>query len=112
MKNNQKLKGKDLINIGIYAAIYCVLMTCISMLGYIPIMMPMLTVIVPIILGVVLGDLVETNFRNSMVMSGNSLSIFVTRPFSLLFLALAVLSIGMFFYKAAKDRKKQKTELN
>lgn len=51
MKNNQKLKGKDLINIGIYAAIYCVLMTCISMLGYIPIMMPMLTVIVPIILG-------------------------------------------------------------
>ena len=66
--------------------------------------------VVPIILGVVLGDLVETNFRNSMVMSGNSLSIFVTRPFSLLFLALAVLSIGMFFYKAAKDRKKQKTE--
>lgn len=68
--------------------------------------------VVPIILGVVLGDLVETNFRNSMVMSSNSLSIFVTRPFSLLFLALAVLSIGMFFYKAAKDRKKQKTELN
>ena len=68
--------------------------------------------VVPIILGVVLGDLVETNFRNSMVMSGNSLSIFVTRPFSLLFLALAVLSIGMFFYKAAKDRKKQKTELD
>ena len=60
--------------------------------------------VVPIILGVVLGDLV--------VMSGNSLSIFVTRPFSLLFLALAVLSIGMFFYKAAKDRKKQKTELD
>ena len=31
MKDN-KLKGKDLINIGIYAAIYCLLMTCI---GYI-----------------------------------------------------------------------------
>ena len=29
MKDN-KLKGKDLINIGIYAAIYCVLMTCIA----------------------------------------------------------------------------------
>ena len=51
MKDN-KLKGKDLINIGIYAAIYCVLMTCIAMLGYIPIMMPMLAVIVPIVLGV------------------------------------------------------------
>ena len=46
MKDN-KLKGKDLINIGIYAAIYCLLMTCIAMLGYIPIMMPMLAVIVP-----------------------------------------------------------------
>lgn len=51
MKDN-KLKGKDLINIGIYAAIYCVLMTCIAMLGYIPIMLPMLAVIGPIVLGV------------------------------------------------------------
>ena len=63
--------------------------------------------VVPIILGVVLGDLVETNFRNSMVMSDGSLSIFFTRPFSVLFLALAALSIGMFFYKAIKDRKKK-----
>lgn len=62
--------------------------------------------VVPIILGVVLDDLVESNFRNSMVMSNNSLSIFVTRPFCVLFLALAALSIGLFFYKAAKDRKK------
>ena len=52
MKNDNKLKGKDLINIGIYAAIYCVLMTCIAMLGYIPIMMPMLCVIGPTILGI------------------------------------------------------------
>ncbi len=51
MKDN-KLKGKDLINIGIYAAIYCVIMMCIAMLGYIPILMPMLCVIGPIILGV------------------------------------------------------------
>ena len=52
MKDNQKIKGKDLINIGIYAAIYCVLLTCVAMLGYIPIMMPLLAVIGPIILGV------------------------------------------------------------
>ena len=51
MKDN-KLKGKDLINIGIYAAIYCVIMMCIAMLGYIPILMPMLCVIGPIVLGV------------------------------------------------------------
>ena len=48
MKNKKKLKGKDLINIGIYAAIYCVIMTAVAMLGFIPIMMPLLCVIVPI----------------------------------------------------------------
>ena len=52
MKNENKLKGKDLINIGIYAAIYCVIMTCIAMLGYIPIMMPMLAVLCPLIGGI------------------------------------------------------------
>ena len=49
MKSETKLKGKDLINIGIYGAIYCVLLTAVAMLGYIPIMMPLLTVIGPIV---------------------------------------------------------------
>ena len=52
MKNNAKLKGKDLINVGIYAAIYCVIMTAVAMLGFIPIMMPMLCVLVPLIGGI------------------------------------------------------------
>ena len=51
-KNNEKLGGKDLINIGIYAAIYLVIMTAISMLGFIPIMMPMLSVLCPLIGGI------------------------------------------------------------
>lgn len=50
--NDSKLKGKDLINIGIYAAIYCVIMTAVAMLGFIPIMMPMLCVLVPLIGGI------------------------------------------------------------
>ena len=52
MKNDSKLKGKDLINVGIYAAIYCVIMTAVAMLGFIPIMMPMLCVLVPLIGGI------------------------------------------------------------
>lgn len=52
MNSNSKLKGKDLINIGIYAAIYCVIMTAVAMLGFIPIMMPMLCVFVPLIGGI------------------------------------------------------------
>lgn len=52
MKNDAKLKGKDLINVGIYAAIYCVIMTAVAMLGFIPIMMPMLCALVPLLGGI------------------------------------------------------------
>lgn len=46
------LKGKDLINVGIFSAIYFVIVFAVAMLGYIPIFMPLLTVIVPILCGI------------------------------------------------------------
>lgn len=49
---NNKLKAKDLINVGIFTAIYFVLVFAVAMLGLIPIFMPLLCVIVPIIGGV------------------------------------------------------------
>ena len=49
---SSRLLGKDLMNIGIYSAIYCVIVTGVAMLGYIPIMMPMLCALVPLIAGV------------------------------------------------------------
>ena len=52
MATQGRINGKDLINIGIYAAIYCVVMTAIAMLGFIPIMMPMLAVLCPLIGGI------------------------------------------------------------
>lgn len=51
---SSRLQGKDLMNIGIYSAIYCVIVTGVAMLGYIPIMMPMLCVLVPLIAGVLM----------------------------------------------------------
>lgn len=50
-KNKEKLKGKDLITVGIYSAISFVIIFAVALLGYIPIFMPLLTVIVPIING-------------------------------------------------------------
>ena len=50
--NDTKLKGKDLINIGIYAALTCVLMTAVSMIGFVPVLMPLIGVIAPIFCGV------------------------------------------------------------
>lgn len=64
--------------------------------------------IVPIILGVVLGQLTELNFRRAMVMSDGSYSIFVTRPFSAVFLFLAVASIAWAIYRSVKPKKLSK----
>lgn len=51
-KASTKLQGKDLMNVGIYSAIYFVIVFAVAMLGYIPILMPMLCVFVPLIAGV------------------------------------------------------------
>ena len=47
----EKLNGKDLINIGIFSAIYFVIVFVVAMLGMIPILYPMLTVICPLVGG-------------------------------------------------------------
>lgn len=47
-----KLKGKDLINVGVYSAIYFVIMMLVSMLGVIPVLFPMLIVFIPILGGI------------------------------------------------------------
>lgn len=49
-----KLKGKDLINVGIFTAIYFVVLMAIAMLGFIPIFLPLLIVLVPLIDGIVM----------------------------------------------------------
>jgi len=46
------MKVKDLINIGIFSTIYFVITTVIAMLGFIPIFLPLLAVLVPLLGGV------------------------------------------------------------
>ena len=52
MNNEKKLKGRDLINIGIYGAIYFVILFAVAMLGMIPVFLPLLSVFVPILGGI------------------------------------------------------------
>ncbi|EPI45132.1 MptD family putative ECF transporter S component [Gardnerella vaginalis] len=47
-----KLNGHDLMNIGIFGAIYFVILFLVAMLGIIPIFLPLLSVLVPIVGGV------------------------------------------------------------
>lgn len=50
--DNKKLQAKDLINVGIFTAIYFVLFFAGMMFGYIPIFIPLLGFICPIICGI------------------------------------------------------------
>lgn len=49
-----------------------------------------------LVLGVILGPMMEINIRRALLLSGGSLSIFVTTPLSLLFLggAIAIVVLG------------------
>ncbi len=60
----------------------------------------------PIVLGMVLGKLAETNFRRAVIMGGYE--IFFTRPISLILLILALLSFGIPLYQTSKANKKTK----
>lgn len=51
-KSDDRLNSKDLVNIGIFTAIYFVIIFAVSFLGYIPIFMPMLAVLCPLAGGI------------------------------------------------------------
>ena len=46
------LQPKDLINIGIFTALYFIIIMAVAMLGYVPIFIPLLSVICPLIGGI------------------------------------------------------------
>ena len=47
-----KLKGKDFITIGIFTVIYFIITTAVSMLGFLPIFIPLTAVLVPLVGGI------------------------------------------------------------
>lgn len=65
----------------------------------------------PMLLGVILGEIIEINFRRSLTISQGNLLVFVKRPLSLAFLLLAVVS---FFWPMLSQylRNWQKSKAN
>ena len=62
--------------------------------------------IAPIVLALILGPMLESNFRRSLLMSSGSWAIFFTRPISLFFIFLSVVSVCWpLISKARKTRK-------
>jgi len=60
----------------------------------------------PIVLGIILGNMIDENFRRALMVSSGSYSIFVTRPISLIFLAIIIFTIVR---QIIKSRKQQAT---
>jgi putative tricarboxylic transport membrane protein len=56
----------------------------------------------PMVLGVVLGFLVETNFRRSLEISGGDYSIFIGDPASVILLSLSLVFVGISVFRMIK----------
>jgi putative tricarboxylic transport membrane protein len=64
----------------------------------------------PIILALILGPMMEANFRRALVMSGGDYSVFITRPIAASFIALAVISLLTPIIRSLlQSRKRAKT---
>jgi putative tricarboxylic transport membrane protein len=59
----------------------------------------------PLVLGLILGPLLEENFRRSLVLSRGSFSIFVTEPISLVILLGLVLGLAIVAVQAVRRRR-------
>lgn len=64
----------------------------------------------PIVLGYVLGSIIESNFRTAMIGANGNVGELFTRPIALGLLAVAVLMVALPSIKRAKERKKAKNE--
>ncbi|MDX5475013.1 MAG: tripartite tricarboxylate transporter permease [Bacillaceae bacterium] len=53
----------------------------------------------PLILGIVLGPIIESNLRRTIIESGNDLTVLFTRPISAIFLSIAIVSLIYPFLK-------------
>jgi TctA family transporter len=68
----------------------------------------------PILLGYVLGPMVEENFRRALLISHGDLRVFIDRPISAWFLgasvALVLVQVAAFALKKRRERRRMKTE--
>lgn len=60
----------------------------------------------PALLGLILGQTVESNMRRALMLSSGSWSIFITKPISAVFIALSVFSVVFTLVRDARSGKK------
>lgn len=63
---------------------------------------------IPILLGLVLGQLTEENFRRSLILSDGSWKIFVSSPVCIIFIGLILVALTLVFATKIKDMQREK----
>jgi putative tricarboxylic transport membrane protein len=61
--------------------------------------------VAPVVLAVVLGEMIETAFRRSLLISNGSMSIFAARPIAAVIILISLASIGYQIYRGLKKDK-------
>jgi Uncharacterized protein conserved in bacteria len=64
----------------------------------------------PLMLGFVLGPMIEENFRRALVLSKGDFSVFVTRPLSAVLLAIALAMVVLVALPAIRSKRKEAFE--
>lgn len=93
--------------VGAYCANYSIFdVWCVAAFGLLGLLFKVLRVpATPMIIGFILGSMTEENLRQALMQTGGSWSIFVTRPISLIFLLIALVSVAMTIRGKVKEKK-------
>lgn len=68
--------------------------------------------ITPVVLGLVLGEAIESNYRTAMSLSSGEISIFFSSIVSVLFFLLIILTIALQVKKRILEIRKQKNQFD
>ena len=66
--------------------------------------------VTPALLGLILGSMIETNFRRAMTLSNGDLSTFITRPISCVFILISVFASLYPIVKTQWDKRRGNKE--
>ena len=99
-----------LVGVGVYSITYSYVdvlsVAVFSLLGYVMVQIGFEPA--PILLGYILGPLLEENFRRSMLLTGGDLSVFVARPVSAAFLGVSLLLVLWAMVAALRAKRRPK----
>lgn len=93
--------------VGAYCTNYSIFdVWCVAAFGLVGLLFKVLRVpSTPMIIGFILGSMTEENLRQALMQTGGSWSIFVTRPISLIFLLIALVSVAMTIRGKVKEKR-------